>query len=51
MRIKTTTTLLLLALVLAAGACGQERIPQAGAADSTSTSTGGEPWDHAELLR
>ncbi|HEU5449007.1 MAG TPA: META domain-containing protein [Acidimicrobiia bacterium] len=44
MRIKTTTTLLLLALFLAAGACGQERIPQAGAADSTSTSTGGEPW-------
>ena len=44
MRIKTTTTLLLLAFFLAAGACGQERIPQAGAADSTSTSTGGEPW-------
>jgi heat shock protein HslJ len=49
MRIKTTTTLLLLALVLAAGACGQERIPQAGAADSTSTSTGGEPWGRTFL--
>jgi heat shock protein HslJ len=44
MRIKTTTTLLVLALVLAAGACGQERIPQAGAASSTSNSGGGEPW-------
>jgi heat shock protein HslJ len=43
MRIKTTT-LLVLALVLAAGACGQERIPRAGAADSTSASSGGEPW-------
>ena len=49
MRIKTTTTLLLLALFLAAGACGQERIPQAGAADSTSTSTGGEPWGRTFL--
>ena len=49
MRIKTTTTLVLLALVLAAGACGRERVPQAGAADSTSTSTGGEPWGRTFL--
>lgn len=49
MRIKTTATLVSLALVLAAGACGRERIPQAGAADSTSTSTGGEPWGKAFL--
>jgi heat shock protein HslJ len=47
MRIKTTTTLLLLALVLVAGACGRERIPQAGATDSTST--GGEPWGRTFL--
>lgn len=49
MRIKTTTTLLLLALFLAASACGQERIPQAGAADSTSTSTASEPWGRTFL--
>ena len=47
MRIKTTTTLLLLALVLVAGACGRERIPQAGATDSTST--GAEPWGRTFL--
>ncbi len=47
MRIKTTTTLLLLALVLVTGACGRERIPQAGATDSTST--GGEPWGRTFL--
>ncbi|MGH9011764.1 MAG: META domain-containing protein [Acidimicrobiia bacterium] len=45
MRTKTTTTLLLLALVLAGGACGRERLPQAGAADST----GGEPWGRTFL--
>ena len=49
MRTKTTTMLLLLALVLAAGACGRERIPQAGAAGSTSTSSGGEPWGRTFL--
>jgi heat shock protein HslJ len=45
MRTKTTTTLLLLALVLATGACGRGRLPQAGAADST----GGEPWGRTFL--
>ena len=47
MRIKTTSTLLLIAFALAAGACGQERIPQAGA--SSSTSAGGEPWGQTFL--
>jgi heat shock protein HslJ len=47
MRTKTTTTLLFLALVLVAGACGQERIPQAGATDSKSS--GGEPWGRTFL--
>ncbi|HZI36669.1 MAG TPA: META domain-containing protein [Acidimicrobiia bacterium] len=47
MRIKTTTTLLLLAFALAAGGCGQERIPQAGATDSKPN--GGEPWGRTFL--
>jgi heat shock protein HslJ len=47
MRVKTTTTLLLLAFALAAGGCGQERIPQAGAADSKPN--GGEPWGRTFL--
>jgi heat shock protein HslJ len=45
MRTKTTTTLLLIALVLVAGACGRERLPQAGAADPS----GGEPWGRTFL--
>ena len=43
MRTKTTTTLLLLALVLATAACGRERLPQAGA------TAGGEPWGRTFL--
>jgi heat shock protein HslJ len=43
MRTKTTTTLLLLALLFAAGACGREGVSQAGTTDS------GEPWGRTFL--
>jgi heat shock protein HslJ len=45
MRIKTTTTLLFLALALATAACGREPLSQPGAADSG----GGEPWGRTFL--
>jgi heat shock protein HslJ len=44
MRTKTTTTLLILALLLVAGACGRERLTQVGATDSK-----GEPWGRTFL--
>jgi len=45
MRTKTTTTLLLLALVFATAACGRERLPQAGSAEPSD----GEPWGRTFL--